>query len=208
MAAPNSSNFKTNVGRRVTKKWREANQISYDGDDWGDDDEYEEPLHVPMENPRYPTWGPESNAHPSNRSVTNPSPSRMGGRLSFDQGDERKMHDSAPADIYRIKARAPRTGGRSPSCSLPCQSDDSGGLISFHLPRYKQDWRSHIGRDSSSVARPNRCISKHWQYTARPCLSILQLLIRFGAASVIDRAISLQSKSTLDNISAITCTGI
>lgn len=38
----NSTPFNTNVNRAKTKKWVEAKSYSYDGDDWGDVDEYDE----------------------------------------------------------------------------------------------------------------------------------------------------------------------
>ena len=40
MSQPTS--FKTNVNRAKTKRWVEAKSYSYDGDDWGDADEYDE----------------------------------------------------------------------------------------------------------------------------------------------------------------------
>ena len=36
------TSFKTNVNRAKTKRWVEAKSYSYDGDDWGDADEYDE----------------------------------------------------------------------------------------------------------------------------------------------------------------------
>ena len=39
---PQQPNFKTNVNRAKTKRWVEAKSYSYDGDDWGDADEYDE----------------------------------------------------------------------------------------------------------------------------------------------------------------------
>lgn len=36
------ASFKTNVNRAKTKRWVEAKSYSYDGDDWGDADEYDE----------------------------------------------------------------------------------------------------------------------------------------------------------------------
>ncbi|KAL8720090.1 MAG: hypothetical protein Q9225_002997 [Loekoesia sp. 1 TL-2023] len=47
MAYPSSAggqppSFKTNVNRAKTKRWVEAKSYSYDGDDWGDIDEYDE----------------------------------------------------------------------------------------------------------------------------------------------------------------------
>ncbi|KEF58554.1 uncharacterized protein A1O9_06480 [Exophiala aquamarina CBS 119918] len=101
MAAPGSySAYKTNVGRSVTKKWKDANQINYDGDDWGDDDDdgYDNnpsPAAVSADNPRHPGWDSQSN-----RSFTNPippsyapppAPSQNHQRPSFDRGaDERR----------------------------------------------------------------------------------------------------------------------
>ncbi|KAL2431520.1 hypothetical protein ABEF95_010337 [Exophiala dermatitidis] len=109
MAAPNSfSNFKTNVGRSVTKKWREANQISYDGDDWGDEDEYEEQPPVPADVGGHSQWAaPHPGFHRSNRSVTNPSPSRIGGRASFDHGDDRRAFSAGFDSAYPTTQRSP-----------------------------------------------------------------------------------------------------
>ncbi|KAI8292911.1 hypothetical protein K4K59_006088 [Colletotrichum sp. SAR11_240] len=45
-----TSAYKTNLGRKKTKKWVEAKAQNYDGDDWGndfDDEEPEEPIPVP-----------------------------------------------------------------------------------------------------------------------------------------------------------------
>ncbi|KAJ9626747.1 hypothetical protein H2204_009892 [Knufia peltigerae] len=109
MAAPSQySSFKTNVGRTVTKKWKNANKISYDGDDWGDEDEYDEPIPVSAGNPRHPAWGQQPNIHPSNRSVTNPSPSQSGGQLSFDRGDDRRTFSSGAFEsAYPTTQRSP-----------------------------------------------------------------------------------------------------
>lgn len=40
--APQPTSYKTNVNRAKTKRWVEAKSYSYDGDDWGDADEYDE----------------------------------------------------------------------------------------------------------------------------------------------------------------------
>lgn len=42
MSNPTGSNWTTNVNRAKTKRWVEAKSYSYDGDDWGDADEYGE----------------------------------------------------------------------------------------------------------------------------------------------------------------------
>lgn len=107
MAAPGSySGYKTNVGRSVTKKWKDANQINYDGDDWGDDDDdgYDDhpaPPPVSGDDSRRPTWDRQSN-----RSFTNPippshapppAPSQIYNRPSFDRGDEQRSFSSGAA---------------------------------------------------------------------------------------------------------------
>lgn len=106
MAAPGSySAYKTNVGRSVTKKWKDANQINYDGDDWGDDDDngYDDhpaPQPASADEFRRPTWDRHSN-----RSFTNPipashapppAPSQNYNRPSFDRGDEQRSFSSGP----------------------------------------------------------------------------------------------------------------
>lgn len=104
MAAPGSyAAYKTNVGRSVTKKWKDANQINYDGDDWGDDDDgYDDspvPAPVSADNPRHPAWDRQSN-----RSLTNPIPpphapppapsQNYNQRPSFDRGSDERRHFS------------------------------------------------------------------------------------------------------------------
>ncbi|KAG9711765.1 hypothetical protein KCU73_g17085, partial [Aureobasidium melanogenum] len=39
---PPAASFKTNVNRSKTRKWAEAKNYSYDGDDWGGYDPYDE----------------------------------------------------------------------------------------------------------------------------------------------------------------------
>ncbi|OQU96461.1 hypothetical protein CLAIMM_02542 [Cladophialophora immunda] len=87
--------YKTNVGRAISKKWKDLRQVNYEGSDWGEDEEYDEPQPVSADNPRHPAWGTQSNVYPSNRSFTSPSPSRAGQRPSFDRGDERRHLSSS-----------------------------------------------------------------------------------------------------------------
>ena len=92
-----SGRFKLNVNRVKSKKWTNADKVDYGGG-WGDDDSddgYDEPAPVSADNPRHPAWNVPPNAYPSNRSVTNPSPSRSSQRPSFDRGDERRHFSSA-----------------------------------------------------------------------------------------------------------------
>ncbi|KIW25133.1 uncharacterized protein PV07_10797 [Cladophialophora immunda] len=87
--------YKTNVGRAISKKWKDLRQVNYEGSDWGEDEEYDEPQPVSADNPRHPAWGTQSNVYPSNRSFTSPSPSRADQRPSFDRGDERRHLSSS-----------------------------------------------------------------------------------------------------------------
>ncbi|KIV88197.1 hypothetical protein PV10_09115 [Exophiala mesophila] len=120
MAAPSSySNYKTNVGRSVTKKWKEANQISYDGDDWGDDDD-EDYGHQPHPPPVPASAGPTRPSQPvwerqPARSFTSPvqppppAPSQSYARPSFDRGDDRRQFPSSAGfdSAYPTSQRPP-----------------------------------------------------------------------------------------------------
>ncbi len=115
-----SVNFHTNVNRAKTKRWVEAKSYAYDGDDWGDGDEYEDEYDEPapqsaadrshqaqppvlMQNPHpnqaYPgqRYGDLSHRSPgqfANRSATNPAPIHNKGQPSFDQGDDRRVYST------------------------------------------------------------------------------------------------------------------
>lgn len=115
MAYPNPQNgaptsFKTNVNRAKTKRWVEAKSYSYDGDDWGDADDFDEyndpPTSVPPkptglrqrgQSATNPTQVPSQSYQSSSqggRSVTNPQPqynSTLARSNSFDRGDERRV---------------------------------------------------------------------------------------------------------------------
>ncbi|KIW96484.1 uncharacterized protein Z519_03553 [Cladophialophora bantiana CBS 173.52] len=101
--------YKTNVGRAISKKWKDLRQVNYEGSDWGDDDDYDEPEPVSADNPRHPAWGAQPSIYPPNRSFTNPSPPRTGQRPSFDRGDEtRHLSSSAGFEsAYPTTQRSP-----------------------------------------------------------------------------------------------------
>jgi hypothetical protein len=106
MSSPIS--YKPQVNRAITKRWAEAKQISYEGNDWGDDDDdYYEPTPSSARGGQQPNWpaqtasaqhygalSPSQGITQSNRSFTNPSPTRSGGRKSFDRGDDRRNFSS------------------------------------------------------------------------------------------------------------------
>ncbi|OAL27310.1 hypothetical protein AYO22_03585 [Fonsecaea multimorphosa] len=106
-----TGNYKTNVGRAISKKWKDLRQVNYEGADWGDDDDddYDEPHAVSADNPRPPALGAQSNIYPPNRSFTSPSPPRAGQRPSFDHGDERRHLGSSVGfeSAYPTTQRSP-----------------------------------------------------------------------------------------------------
>ncbi|KAK5950537.1 hypothetical protein OHC33_008480 [Knufia fluminis] len=79
--------YQPNVNRSVTRKWAEARQVDYGGDDWGDDDDdddgYDEPAYPPLSQGR--------------RSFTNPPPLNTSHRLSFDRGQEQRVFSASAA---------------------------------------------------------------------------------------------------------------
>ncbi|KAI9800760.1 MAG: hypothetical protein M1833_003177 [Piccolia ochrophora] len=84
--------FKTNVNRQKTKRWVEAKSFSYDGDDWGEVDDFDEygtqedlqPKPTGLRQKGQVVNAPETSPM---RSATNPMVARSG---SFDEGDERR----------------------------------------------------------------------------------------------------------------------
>jgi hypothetical protein len=107
--------YKPQVNRAITKRWAEAKQISYEGNDWGDDDDdYYQPTPssarggqqagwpAPVASgQRYHAQPPQQGVTPANRSFTNPSPTRSNGRQSFDRGDERRNFSAhAPSSSF------------------------------------------------------------------------------------------------------------
>lgn len=173
MAAPNSySNYKTNVGRSVTKKWKEANQISYDGDDWGDDDDDDYGQQPPAPPPPVPaSAGPARPSQPlwerqPARSFTNPvqppppAPSQSYARPSFDRGDDRRQFPPSAG----FESAYPTTQ-RPPFPELP--HDDS---VSHSSLRDQSSLRSNTPSQSPSPSfRPgSRGSSRGRQYPPVP----------------------------------------
>src|SRR5436190_1939490 len=69
--------YKTNVNRQKTKRWVDAKSYSYDGDDWGDGDEYIEEEEEPAQQSkptglRQPGQVLNAPANAGGRSVTSP----------------------------------------------------------------------------------------------------------------------------------------
>ncbi|KPI43876.1 uncharacterized protein AB675_6241 [Cyphellophora attinorum] len=110
MASGGGFNYKPNVNRNVTQKWRNAARPNYDDDDeWGDDGygDYNDPPPIPPQAPSRPGWG--NQMPPPSRSFTNPSPPRSIGRPSFDRGDDRRHVSSGGGfdSAYPTAQRSP-----------------------------------------------------------------------------------------------------
>lgn len=72
--------FKTNVNRNKSRKWAEAKNYSYDGDDWGGYDPYDE----------YDGYDNEGDSHTDPAPLMPSSASMKQRRNSFDRGDEQR----------------------------------------------------------------------------------------------------------------------
>lgn len=97
-AGTGTPSLKPNVNRNKTRRWVNARQVSYDGDDWGNSDEDEEEEETPPQVPTAPvpssrgglgTKQPWLNVAPRTSSPGSTSQSRPGATIM------------RPADIYR-----------------------------------------------------------------------------------------------------------
>lgn len=97
MANQGRPSYRLNLNRNPTRKWAEAQQVDYGGDDWGDEDydDYSRPEPEPVSAgpQRHPGWG-QGGGQVSQRSFTNPSLPMGTGGSSFDRTDDRR-HVSA-----------------------------------------------------------------------------------------------------------------
>ena len=100
--------FKTNVNRAKTKKWVTAKKNAYDGDDWGEYDEFDEygasqepPPPGPMPAQRYYAGGPQPPQRTyTDRSFTEPyqqGPPGKARRNSFEAGEEHRAFSASIA---------------------------------------------------------------------------------------------------------------
>ena len=154
--------FKTNVNRAKTKRWVEAKSYSYDGDDWGEADEYDE----------YDDYGPEPAQHPGMRQAghpgTPPDPARQnvpqprmqgaGGPArtnSFDPDDEQRAFSgphAQPLPTAYAQYQQPQSGS-----ALPRQQHGphpSQGHSPQGHPPYSQPPQQHRRPSGDSQGRP------------------------------------------------------
>ncbi|KAK5070969.1 hypothetical protein LTR64_003944 [Lithohypha guttulata] len=134
MANPHQYSYRPSVGRNVTRKWAEARQVDYGGDDWGQDDGYEpEPV--------------QQSLAQGGRSFTNPA-INTGSRLSFDHAPEQRNFSA---------------GANPPSYDFPPAQSTSAGHFypqqpyNQHMMRQDPPARTSI----DSARRPDSRSSNH-----------------------------------------------
>ncbi|KAK4985940.1 hypothetical protein LTR50_005603 [Elasticomyces elasticus] len=117
--------FKTVPNRNKTQRWVEAKSYTYDGDDWGDYDTYDE----------YAGYDEPPPEPPTNQ--------RLPRTNSFDAGDERRTFSSEPR-LQQATEDVPESQTRNTTL-------DSSGNVSQTVPTLSDYQR---GRDFSPTAMP------------------------------------------------------
>lgn len=94
--------FQPNVNRAKTKRWVEAKQYSYDGTDWGDEeDEYQEEETPPVPRPPYTQQRTGSASDLSSKRLSGLAFGADGSQGSPATEDQRALPFIRPADIYK-----------------------------------------------------------------------------------------------------------
>ena len=105
--------FKTNVNRAKTKRWVEAKSYSYDGDDWGEADEYDEygnyddePQHAP------PPFDRPTDLRQQGQSTVPGAPGYLhhGRNNSFDEGEEKRQFSTGAPPPPQQQQQHPEIG--------------------------------------------------------------------------------------------------
>ncbi|KAI5208683.1 hypothetical protein E4T39_01439 [Aureobasidium subglaciale] len=99
---PAASSFKTNVNRSKTRKWAEAKNYTYDGDDWGGYDPYDE----------YGSYDDKGDA---------PLPAIDPRRNSFETGEEVAAFSSGPQQQQQPQQAPPPPAHITPTKPQPLQ---------------------------------------------------------------------------------------
>ncbi|RJE22795.1 hypothetical protein PHISCL_04853 [Aspergillus sclerotialis] len=145
--------FRKNVNRAKTKRWVEAKQYSYDGDDWGDD-EYDEYDDNPPPVPQPPNLNPSNGAVSGDSSKPLPlgmdrsmdqvgtldadgsrddrSHSADGKSAGFDTPDAKSVPLVRPADIYNRMQEA-RSGQQGQFQDTP-RPDEASQQVGQSVP--------------------------------------------------------------------------
>ncbi|KAJ5624331.1 hypothetical protein N7510_000640 [Penicillium lagena] len=94
--------FQPNVNRAKTKRWVEAKQYSYDGTDWGDEeDEYQEEEAPPVPQPPYTQQRTGSSSDLSSKRLSGLAFGADGSQGSPAAEDSKALPFIRPADIYK-----------------------------------------------------------------------------------------------------------
>ena len=129
MSRPGPANYTANVNRAKTKKWVEAKSYSYDGDDWGEVDDYDE----------YGGYG-----EPEPEPATKPTGLRQRGQSATQvpQGAYRTQQD-----LYRspVDARQPYGNPTTPAAQQQQQQQNNEG----------RNFTSHPARAQPGMIRTN-----------------------------------------------------
>ncbi|KAI4781361.1 hypothetical protein E4T52_03743 [Aureobasidium sp. EXF-3400] len=87
---PPAASFKTNVNRSKTRKWAEAKNYSYDGDDWGGYDPYDEyGSYDDKQDPPLPAASPRRNSFEAGEEVT-----------AFSSGQQQQQQSPPPPPAH------------------------------------------------------------------------------------------------------------
>ena len=123
--------FKTNVNRAKTKRWVEAKSYSYDGDDWGEADEYDEygnyddDTQPVSQEPNRPTG-----LRQQGQSIIAGAPgyAQHGRSNSFDEGEERRQFSTgAPPPQQQENIRPRSRPGHEPQAGFQPDYSNADG---------------------------------------------------------------------------------
>lgn len=165
-ASGQSTSFNTNVNRAKTKKWVEAKSYSYDGDDWGEVDDYDEyggydqsPLEVKPTGLRQrgqsasqTTQGPYDARHDLYQSPVDDRPGNTGGPHRQQQCGGRSVTNSQP-QAYPAGARRnsfdPEDDRRAFSAGDPSQNISNAAATEYPTAQVPQV-QSTVAQDFQS----------------------------------------------------------
>ncbi|KAJ5820295.1 hypothetical protein N7474_005886 [Penicillium riverlandense] len=115
--------FQPNVNRAKTKRWVEAKQYSYDGTDWGDEeDEYQDEEPPPVPQPSYTQQRTGSASDLSSKRLSGLALGADGSQGSPAAEDQKALPFIRPADIY--KRMREQQGTPPPAADSGSQNDN------------------------------------------------------------------------------------
>lgn len=158
-ASNNPISFRTNVNRAKTKRWVEAKQYSYDGGEWGDEDEEDE---KPQEAPQPPdATHRRGSSELSSRRLSDLALGSDGSRASPSAeaqsnpggGDQKVLPFIRPADIYKRMREERSSVDSGRSTEAPQSSEQPGSTPTPAVASYPE--ASKAGGFNSSATTNN-----------------------------------------------------